>query len=81
MEIRKTLKFVTPLDVKLFCQATNTLPRNMGVYVPQDHVTIDAKSIMGMFSLNLSEPVEIQIIGKDTLDTEKINTLFAPWEV
>ena len=29
---------------------------------------IDAKSIMGIFSLDLSKPIELDIYGKDNLD-------------
>lgn len=30
--------------------------------------TVDAKSILGIFSLDLSKPIELDIYGKDNLD-------------
>ena len=30
--------------------------------------TVDAKSILGIFSLDLSRPIELDIYGKDNLD-------------
>ena len=30
--------------------------------------TVDAKSILGIFSLDLSKPIELDVYGKDNLD-------------
>ena len=30
--------------------------------------TVDAKSILGIFSLDLSKPIELDVFGKDNLD-------------
>ena len=41
--------------------------------------TVDAKSILGIFSLDLSKPIELDVYGKDNLD-EVIEAL-KPFEV
>lgn len=79
--MRKTIKLVTPQDVKEFCFAASELPRNVSAMVSHGKAVVDAKSILGMFSLDLSEPVTLTMTSENNLDTEKINSLFAPWEV
>ena len=41
--------------------------------------TVDAKSILGIFSLDLSKPIELDVYGKDNLD-EVIEAL-KPFEI
>lgn len=42
---------------------------------------IDAKSIMGVFSLDLTKDLEIVIRTEDQAEVEKFNTLVAPYVV
>ena len=50
-------------DVKRFVSAANALPCDIDVI--SGRYIIDAKSIMGMFSLDLSKPVRVELHGTD----------------
>ena len=73
------VKFDTQMEVKDFCYAAGTLPRNISMKTTERDY--DCKSILGMISLNLSEPVEVTISSKDVIDEDMINTKFAKWMV
>lgn len=79
--IRKTIKLVTPQDVKDFCFAASELPRNVSAMASHGKAIVDAKSILGMFSLDLSESVILTITSENDFDAKKINSLFNKWEV
>ena len=64
--IIKKILLRTPLDVKTFCNLMNTTPRNATVVVEHNEYTVSGRSILGMFSLNLSEPVTLRINIPDT---------------
>ena len=42
---------------------------------------IDAKSIMGIFSLNLSDPIELSIHTNDPAEYEKVKEAITPYLV
>lgn len=46
-------------DVKKFCEAAENVDTD--IFVKQGRYTIDAKSIMGIFSLNLLEILKLEI--------------------
>ena len=50
-------------DVKKFVSAANALPCDIDVI--SGRYIIDAKSIMGMFSLDLSKPVRVELHGTE----------------
>lgn len=50
-------------DVKVFVNEINLLPCDADLV--SGRYTIDAKSIMGIFSLNLSQPIELAIHSDD----------------
>ena len=50
-------------DVKVFVNEINMLPCDADLV--SGRYTIDAKSIMGIFSLNLSQPIELAIHSDD----------------
>lgn len=64
--IIKKILLRTPQDVKMFCNLMNTTPRNSTVVVEHNEYTVSGRSILGMFSLNLSEPVTLRINIPDT---------------
>ena len=51
--------------VKNFTDYANRI--NCDIDVIQGRYTVDAKSIMGVFSLNLVEPVSVRIISDDDI--------------
>lgn len=79
--IVKRIFLKTPQDVKDFCYAMSKFPRNVSVKVQHDTYVVDGKSILGMFSLDLSQPVDIIFDSKDLLDPDKVNKAIYPWEV
>lgn len=64
--IIKKIFLRTPQDVKMFCNLMNTVPRNGSVIVEHNEYTVSGRSILGMFSLNLSEPVALRVNIPDT---------------
>lgn len=79
--IFKRIMLQTPQDVKNFCYSVSSLPRNVSVKVKHDTYVVDGKSILGMFSLNLSDPVTVVIESKDLLNSDEVDKIFYPWEV
>ena len=79
--IFKRIMLQTPQDVKAFCYAMSEFPRNVNVKVQHDTYVVDGKSILGMFSLNLSDPVTVVIESKDLLNADEVDKIFYPWEV
>ena len=79
--IVKQILLKTPQDVKAFCYAMSEFPRNVNVKVQHDTYVVDGKSILGMFSLNLSDPVTVVIESKDLLNSDEVDKIFYPWEV
>lgn len=57
--VKCTIKIDTVLDAKKFVGLCNTVPYDVDLV--SGRYVIDAKSIMGIFSLDLSKPIELQI--------------------
>ena len=74
------VKLIRPMDVSNFVAAASSCPKEIEIIASHGKYDVDARSIMGMFSLNLSEPVTITMNGETSL----INTyskLFDKWSV
>lgn len=56
-------------DVKVFVNEINMLPFDADLV--SGRYTVDAKSIMGIFSLNLSQPIELAIHSDNDKACEK----------
>lgn len=56
-------------DVKEFVRLVNEFPYE--VDLASGRYIVDAKSIMGIFSLDLANPIEVQIHQDDSLDLEE----------
>lgn len=66
-------------DVKVFVNEINMLPFDADLV--SGRYTVDAKSIMGIFSLNLSQPIEL-VIHSDNKDAcEKFINKIASFKV
>lgn len=72
--MKKQLKFINVSDVANFV--------NIGLGVPFDitagkgRYVVDGKSLMGILSLNLSDPVTIEYDENDSRCTEEIESAF-----
>ena len=58
--VKKTIKFSTPESVKDFCNITIHCDFDMDLV--KGRYVIDAKSLLGIFSLSLDEPVTLEIL-------------------
>ena len=73
------VRLVTPNDVKELTQITNILPRNISVKAIHNEFAIDARSILGWYSLNLSEPIEL--VFDSVYGNEEFLQKFDKWRV
>ena len=53
--ITRRVLLSTPQDVKDFCYAMGSFPRNVSIKAKHESFVSDAKSILGMLALNLSD--------------------------
>ena len=80
-KILRRIMLQTPQDVKNFCYSVSSLPRNVSVKVQHDKYVFDGKSILSMFSFDLSNPVDVIFESGDLLNPEVINRAIYPWEL
>ena len=64
-------------DVRDFSKVALTFPCDIDLV--SSRYKVDAKSIMGIFSLNLSKPIELVVSNSNEEDHAKL--LFKRWEV
>lgn len=69
--VKINVTLTTVKDVQQFVSFMSNQPYD--AYIKTDRYTVDAKSLMGIFSLDLSEPVELRIEcdrdeAKDVID-------------
>ena len=76
-----TIHLDTPRDVMEFCQITGTYPMHTNITAQHDIYTVSARSILGMYSLNLSEPIKVIFETNKLLNTEKIQEDFKKFVV
>lgn len=58
--VRKIVKFNTPESVKDFCNIT--IHCDFDIDLIRGRYVIDAKSLLGIYSLSLDEPVNLEIL-------------------
>lgn len=68
--IERKIQLSSVKDVKEFVSAVSFC--NCDVDIVADRYIIDAKSIMGIFSLDLSKPLVLKINSTDENETEEI---------
>lgn len=61
--MKKTIKINTPDQIKNFVRLAQQM--ECDVLVTSGKYTVDAKSILGIYSLSLSEPVDVELIERD----------------
>ena len=67
------IKFNTFNDVKIFCNEVSKI--NSDVLMKSEKYTVDAKSIMGIFSLDLSKELELEILDSNEDNNEFIREI------
>lgn len=78
-EKRLQVNLSTVESVKNFVAAATKL--DCDIDLVSGHYVIDAKSIMGIFSLNLSRPIDMQIHAHDGCPAEKVMETLKPFLV
>lgn len=61
---KQKIRFKTIEEVKEFCRAAGSIPCDIDIATAYRHV-VDAKSLMGIFSLDLSKPVTVCALTED----------------
>ena len=79
--IVKRVFFKTQNDVIMFSYAMSEFPNKIKVTVKHGDSERDAKSILGLLSLNLSDPVDVIFESRDLLDPDKVDKAIYSWEV
>ena len=62
------VKLTTVTDVQEFCRAASALESD--VFVSIGRYTVDGKSILGLFSLNLINTLDVSVVEKNLGETE-----------
>ena len=57
------IKLSTYKDVKEFIDITNSFPMTVDIELFHNRYRVDGRSIMGVYSLNLTEPIGAEIIS------------------
>lgn len=73
---------VTVKDVEEFVRVASSCPKGTDISVQHGKFITDGKSLMGILSLNLSEPVEVEIKSDKSSEVmNKILSQFDKWRV
>ena len=73
------VKLTTQKDVAELTQITNICPRNISIKAIHNEYSVDARSILAWYSLNLSEPVDL--IFDSVYGNEEFLQKFDEWRV
>lgn len=73
------VKVVTQKDVVELTQITNICPRNINIKAVHNEYSVDARSILAWYGLNLSEPVEL--VFDSVYGNEEFLQKFDKWRV
>ena len=79
MEIKMHLYTVN--DVKEVASIASTIPEQVDVVITSGTYVVDAKSLMGIFSLNLSEPVTLKMSSVCAVNYDYYKSLFKKWVI
>lgn len=66
-------------DVKEVATIAGSIPEQVNVVIKSGTYVVDAKSLMGIFSLNLSEPVTLCMTSVCAVNYDYYKSLFKKW--
>ena len=75
------LRLNTVLDVKQVCSIATSIPNQVETSVISGVYQVDAKSLMGIFSLDLSKPVTLRMTSEYEVNYEYYKSLFNRWTI
>lgn len=67
-------------DINIFQKTCSSIYEEK-IYVKQDKQVVNAKSILGLYSLDLSQPIEVTIDTDNKRVTENFYNYLKKWEV
>ena len=65
-------------DIKKFVNEARTFTSDINVR--SGNYVVDGKSILGLFSINTSNPIEIELVSSDLEEIEKFNVMISKFK-
>lgn len=72
------IKLALAEDIKKFVNEARTFTSDINVR--SGNYVVDGKSILGLFSINTSNPIEIELVSSDLEETEKFNVMISKFK-
>ena len=72
------IKLALAEDIKKFVNEARTFTSDINVR--SGNYVVDGKSILGLFSINTSNPIEIELVSSDLEEIEKFNVMISKFK-
>ena len=72
------IKLALAEDIKKFVNEARTFTSDINVR--SVNYVVDGKSILGLFSINTSNPIEIELVSSDLEEIEKFNVMISKFK-
>ena len=72
------IKLALAEDIKKFVNEARTFTSDINVR--SGNYVVDGKSILGLFSINRSNPIEIELVSSDLEEIEKFNVMISKFK-
>lgn len=72
------IKLALAEDIKKFVNEARTFTSDINVR--SGNYVVDGKSILGLFSINTSNPIEIELISSDLEEIERFNVMISKFK-
>ena len=72
------IKLALAEDIKKFVNEARTFTSDINVR--SGNYVVDGKSILGLFSINTSNPIEIELVSSDWEEIEKFNVMISKFK-
>ena len=72
------IKLALAEDIKKFVNEARTFTSDINVR--SGNYVVDWKSILGLFSINTSNPIEIELVSSDLEEIEKFNVMISKFK-
>lgn len=72
------IKLALAEDIKKFVNEARTFTSDINVR--SGNYVVDGKSILGLFSINTSNPIEIELVSSDLEEIEKFNVVISKFK-
>ena len=72
------IKLALAEDIKKFVNEARTFTSDINVR--SGNYVVDGKSILGLFSINTSNPIEIELVSSDLEEIQKFNVMISKFK-